>query len=46
MRKAGLMTVLLWAAVAAVGCTPLVVGGAVVLADEAMEQERGGDGLF
>ncbi|MDH3262969.1 MAG: hypothetical protein OEM24_03105 [Paracoccaceae bacterium] len=29
------------------GCAPLVVGGAaVVVADEVMEQESGGDGLF
>ncbi|MFP5478484.1 MAG: hypothetical protein ACLGIE_02175 [Alphaproteobacteria bacterium] len=35
------------AALAAAGCTPLVVGGAVaVVADEAIEQDRGGDGLF
>lgn len=28
-------------------CTPLLVGGAVaVIADEAVEQEKGGDGLF
>ncbi len=28
-------------------CTPVVVGGAaVVVADEVIEQERGGDGLF
>ena len=29
------------------GCTPLLVGaGAVVVADEVVEQEQGGDGLF
>ena len=29
------------------GCTPLLVGaGAAVVADEAMEREEGGDGLF
>ena len=27
-------------------CAPLIVGGAVVLADEALEQDQGGDGLF
>jgi hypothetical protein len=28
-------------------CAPLLVGGAVaVVADEAVEQEKGGDGLF
>lgn len=29
------------------GCAPLVVGGAAaVVADEVVEQDRGGDGLF
>ncbi len=33
--------------VALSACTPVVVGGAaVVVADEVIEQERGGDGLF
>jgi len=28
-------------------CAPLVIGGAVaVVADEAIEQDKGGDGLF
>lgn len=28
-------------------CAPLLIGGgAAVVADEAMEQEKGGDGLF
>lgn len=34
------------AALVLAGCTPLIVGGAVVLADEAVEQKKGGDGLF
>lgn len=45
MRK-GLWLILALAA-ALPGCAPLVVGGAaVVVADEVMEQESGGDGLF
>ena len=29
------------------GCAPLVIGGAAaVVADEAIEQDKGGDGLF
>ena len=27
-------------------CAPLVIGGAVVLADEAVKQDHGDDGLF
>jgi hypothetical protein len=42
-----LILVLAAAGVGVAGCTPLVVGGAaVVVADEVMEQEGGGDGLF
>jgi hypothetical protein len=45
MRKTGLAV--LAALVLVGGCTPLVVGGAaVVIADEVIEQEKGGDGLF
>ena len=34
-------------AVALSACAPLLVGGgAAVVADEAIEQDRGGDGLF
>ena len=34
-------------AVAVSGCAPLLIGsGAAVVADEAIEQDRGGDGLF
>ncbi len=47
MRKLGLTVVLLGFALTLGGCAPLVVGGAVaVVADEAIEQDRGGDGLF
>jgi hypothetical protein len=46
MRKSGLALVLL-AALTVAGCAPLIVGGAVaVVADEAIEQDQGGDGLF
>jgi hypothetical protein len=39
----GLVTAML----AVSACAPLVVGGAVaVVADEAVEQDQGGDGLF
>jgi hypothetical protein len=37
---------LLLALCATSACAPLVVGGAVVLADEVVEQDQGGDGLF
>jgi hypothetical protein len=47
MRKLGLAMVLLGFAMTVSGCAPLVVGGAVaVVADEAIEQDQGGDGLF
>lgn len=46
MRKMSLVAVVL-ATLALAGCAPLLVGGAVaVVADEAIEQEQGGDGLF
>ena len=35
------------AMIAVSGCAPLLIGGgAAVVADEAIEQDRGGDGLF
>lgn len=48
------MQITLWKALAAVlalatltACAPLLVGGAAaVVADEAIEQDQGGDGLF
>ncbi len=47
MRKSGLTLLLVMATLAITGCAPLVIGGAVaVVADEAIEQEKGGDGLF
>lgn len=48
------MHITLWKALAAVlavttltACAPLLIGGgAAVVADEAIEQDQGGDGLF
>ncbi len=47
MRKPAMGLLLLAAALVLSACAPLLVGGAVaVVADEAIEQEKGGDGLF
>jgi len=47
MRKSGLTLVVLMAALLASGCAPLIIGGAgAVVADEVVEQDQGGDGLF
>lgn len=47
MRKTPFLTALLLAMLSLPACAPLLVGGAVaVVADEAVEQEKGGDGLF
>jgi hypothetical protein len=47
MRRSGPWLMLAALLLAGAGCAPLVVGGAVaVVADEAIEQEKGGDGLF
>ncbi|MCU0829327.1 MAG: hypothetical protein MUE52_18560 [Tabrizicola sp.] len=47
MRKARVTTAGLAVLLILSGCAPLVVGGAVaVVADEAVEQDQGGDGLF
>ena len=47
MRKSALGLLMLAATLALTACAPLLVGGAVaVVADEAIEQEKGGDGLF
>ncbi|MCX7286346.1 MAG: hypothetical protein NTW20_01975 [Rhodobacterales bacterium] len=47
MRKPALGLFLMAAALVLPACAPLLVGGAVaVVADEAIEQEKGGDGLF
>lgn len=45
--KLWLILVLVAAGAGVSGCAPLVIGGAAaVVADEVMEQESGGDGLF
>jgi hypothetical protein len=51
MRKSGQTTafalLVLTAALMVTGCAPLVIGGAAaVVADEVIEQDKGGDGLF
>ena len=47
MQKMTLAILALVTAVAISGCAPLLIGGgAAVVADEAIEQDRGGDGLF
>lgn len=47
MRKTPILLGLLLATLVLPACAPLLVGGAVaVVADEAIEQEKGGDGLF
>jgi hypothetical protein len=47
MRKTGLMVLAALLVLTTAGCAPLLVGGAAaVVADEAVEQDNGGDGLF
>ena len=47
MRKTGFAGLAALLVLAVSACAPLVVGGAAaVVADEAVEQEKGGDGLF
>jgi hypothetical protein len=47
MRKTPILAGLLFAILTLPACASLVVGGAVaVVADEVIEQEKGGDGLF
>lgn len=47
MQKTGLMLVAALLVLSMAGCAPLVIGGAAaVVADEAVEQDKGGDGLF
>lgn len=47
MRKPWLGLAVLVAGLLASGCAPLLVGGAAaVVADEVVEQDKGGDGLF
>jgi hypothetical protein len=47
MRKTPILVAMLVATLSLPACTPLLVGGAVaVVADEVVEQQQGGDGLF
>jgi hypothetical protein len=47
MRKTGLAILVTMLALATAGCAPLLIGGAgAVVADEVIEQDQGGDGLF
>ncbi len=47
MQKTVLAMLALVTAVALSACAPLLIGGgAAVVADEAIEQDQGGDGLF
>jgi hypothetical protein len=47
MRKTGLGLLMLAAVLGLSACAPLLIGGAgVVVADEVIEQDKGGDGLF
>lgn len=47
MRKMGLVVLAGLLALTVAGCAPLLIGGATaVVADEVVEQDKGGDGLF
>ena len=47
MRKTSLVLLLTLMALTTSACAPLLIGGAAVaVADEAVEQDQGGDGLF
>ena len=47
MRKTGLVVLTALVALTVAGCAPLLIGGATaVVADEVVEQDKGGDGLF
>jgi hypothetical protein len=47
MQKTGLMLMVALLMLTLAGCAPLLIGGAAaVVADEAVEQDKGGDGLF
>ncbi len=47
MRNTGLMLMAALLLLTMAGCAPLLIGGAgAVVADEVIEQEKGGDGLF
>lgn len=47
MRSTGLMLTAALLMLTLAGCAPLIIGGAgAVVADEVVEQDKGGDGLF
>ncbi|MBL9049508.1 MAG: hypothetical protein JNK19_05290 [Tabrizicola sp.] len=47
MRKTGLVLLTTLLVLSTAACAPLIVGGAAaVVADEVIEQDKGGDGLF
>jgi hypothetical protein len=47
MRNTGLMLMAALVLLTMAGCAPLLIGGAgAVVADEVVEQDKGGDGLF
>ncbi|HMS94533.1 MAG TPA: hypothetical protein PKA03_04835 [Tabrizicola sp.] len=47
MQKIGRMLAATLLLLSVAGCAPLLLGGAAaVVADEAVEQDKGGDGLF
>lgn len=47
MRNTGLMLMAALLILTMAGCAPLIIGGAgAVVADEVIEQDQGGDGLF
>lgn len=47
MSKTGLMLLAALLVLTTAGCAPLIIGGAgAVVADEVVEQDQGGDGLF
>jgi hypothetical protein len=47
MRKTGFVVLMTLLALTTAGCAPLLIGGAgAVVADEVIEQDQGGDGLF
>jgi hypothetical protein len=47
MRKTGFVVLMTLLALTTAGCAPLLIGGAgAVVADEVVEQDKGGDGLF
>ena len=47
MQKTGWMLMAALLMLTLAGCAPLIIGGAgAVVADEVVEQDKGGDGLF